>query len=134
MFSLILVLIIVFASCTNDYNENTSQNQIIGKWEVTTGDVTENGKPVVITDEESIIGTILEFNLNLSYTIKFQSALLEAGTYIVNGGAINFTPTDEDQDTYSLIFNISDDVLYIYNHWRDDDNDFSAEIVATRIN
>lgn len=141
--SVLLALVVVFASCTKD-DDNTSQNQIVGKWKVTAVNETENGKPVATTAD--IQRYVLEFNSNLSYTVTYQNVLVETGTYIINGGTISLKVNGVDVDYGSVIsddetnyssgtFTIFDDnTLHIYFQFSEYSVIYIREIVASRIN
>lgn len=132
--SILLVLVVVFTSCAKDDDDNTSQNQIVGKWQVIESNRIQDGK-IVYTNADGMIGVIIEFNSNLSYSIIDQNVLVETGTYIINGSVIGIKETGTNDDYSSATFTISDDTLRVYAQSSDDDDtDEIRETVAKRVN
>jgi len=115
LFSLVIACVTLFSSCSKDDDSN-STTSIVGKWKVISIDETKNGEPVNgddLIENQKSIGTIIEFNSNLTYTVRQQNMLKEAGVYEIKGSSLNVKPSTED-NYHSVIFNISGNELHYY--------------------
>ena len=139
MFCVALVCATVFNGCSKkDDDSNDPQKQIIGKWKVTTVNLTLNGSPVtgaVLEDAKENIGLTMDFKSDLSFTSKGAEGITRTGTYLFSDGVLKLTGNETGEvDSDPVKITISESKLIINTKYYVQEITYDQELIFARVN